>query len=202
MGPRQLRSRLLDLAVATACLACVCAPVVPLVLAAGQSAPVNESGGHVDQRVVQSGIISIPLNGSFGSGRDGVVDGSVQWDLSTSAGKGMKLVISSDRSPAMRDAQNAVDVPDQGATPGDWVVPAGERRFGFTTAGPLTLGRFGDGQKWRGFDGPRSIELGRKVDAPIGRTRTTVKLRAGFGAALASDARPTANVRATGVLNL
>lgn len=194
-----MRSRLLDLAVATVCVACMCAPLLASSFAAAPA--VVESGSTVDQRVLQSGVISNPLNGSFEAGGNGTRDGAVSWDLYTSAGDGMKLVLSSDRSPAMRDAQNGVDVSDVASTPSDWSVGSSERRFGFTVAGATTLNRFGDGAKWRGFNGTRSVEVARK-GAALPRTRTTVRLRAEFGTALASDARPTATVRATAVLNL
>jgi hypothetical protein len=197
-----MRSRLLDLAVATVCVACLCAPMLPSVLAADDVEPaVVESGGSVDQKVLQSGVISNPLNGSFESGRSGRVDGSIQWDMYTSSPDGLKLVVSSDRTPAMRDSKNDVDVADYGSSPSDWSVGSTERRFGFSAVGGITLSRFGDGSKWRGFDGKRPVEVARR-GAALPVTRTTIKLRGEFGAALASDATPTANVRAIAVLNL
>lgn len=195
-----MRSRLLDLTVALTCVAFVCAPLLPVVGAAERNSALVESGGTVDQRVIEGGILSNPLNGSFGAGRSGVVDGSVQWDLYTTARDGMKLLVSSDRSPAMRDAKNGVDVADFSATLGGWSVASGSRAFGFTATGSLALSRFDSGKKWRGFDGSRSIEVARR-GAPIPKTRTTVQLRAEFKSALASDARPTANIVATAVPN-
>jgi hypothetical protein len=196
-----MRPRLLDLAVVTVSLACICAPLMPVVHAAGSDDAVVESGGHVDQRVLQAGIISNPLNGTFEAGRSGTVDGSIQWDTYTSSPDGLKLVVSSDRNPAMRDSQNGVDVPDYDATPSAWSVGGSDRRFGFTAMGGITLNRFDDGKKWRGFDGKRPIEVARR-GAAMGQTRTTIKLRGEFESPLASDARPTANIRATAVLNL
>jgi hypothetical protein len=197
-----MRSRLLDLAVATVCVGCVCAPLLPIVNAAsGPSNPVVESGGSVDQRVVEGGIISSPLNGSFDSGGSGLVDGTIQWDLYSTAARGMKLVVSSDRTPAMRDAANGIDVPDQGASYDRWSVSGSDRRFGVSAMGPIALSRFDEGRRWRGFDGRRGIEVARR-GAPIGRVRTTVRLRAEFGSSLPSNARPTANVIATAVPNI
>jgi hypothetical protein len=196
------RSRLLDLAVASACVACVCAPLLPVVSAAdGPSSSVVESGGTVDQRVLENGMISNPLNGSFGAATSGTVDGSLQWDLYTTAASGMKLVASTDRTPAMRDSKNGVDVADFGATPAEWSVGASDRRFGFTATGSMVLGRFSDGKLWRGFDGTRGVEVARRA-GPVGRLRTTLRMRAEFASALASDARPTANVVMTAVPNL
>lgn len=197
-----MRTRLLDLAVATVCVACMCAPLLPTVVAATSPDPaVVESGGTVDQRVLQSGIISNPLNASFPAGTSGTVDGSVSWDLYSSSPRGLKLVVSSDRSPAMRDAANGVDVADYGSSPTAWSVAGTDRRFGFTVAGPIALSRFANASKWRGFEGGRSVEAARR-GAALPKTRTTVRLRAQFGSPLASNARPAANVNATAVVNL
>jgi hypothetical protein len=197
-----MRSRLLDLAVATVCVACLCAPMLPSVLAADSPEPsVVESGGAVDQKVLQAGVISNPLNGSFDTGASGKQSGSIQWDVYSSSPDGLKLLISTDRTPAMRDATHDVDVPDYGDTPSDWSVGANDRRFGFSVVGGIALSRFGDGTKWRGFDGKRPVEVARRGAAmPV--TRTTIKLQSEFGAALASDSKATANIRATAVLNL
>ena len=199
MSSLRMRNRLLDLAVATVCVACVCAPMLPIVNAASPS--VVESGGSVNQKVLQGGIISNPLNGSFESGRSGVLDGSVQWDLYSTAREGMKLMVSSDRSPAMRDAESSTDVTDYASTLEAWSVDSNANRFGMTAMGGLTLGRFDGGRKWRGFSGKKQIEVGRR-GSPNAKTRTTIKLRAELGAGLPANARPTANIRATAVLNL
>lgn len=202
MSPRRLRTRLLDLAVATVCVACVGAPLLPIVNAANGPEPsVVESGGTVDQKVLAGGIISNPLHGSFEGGGSGTVDGSISWDVYSTSRDGMKLTIASDRSPAMRDANAGVDIADFSATPSAWSVAGSDRRFGFSVTGSLALDRFGNGSKWRGFDGSRAVEIGRR-GAPIPRTRTTVKLRAQFAAPLATGARPTATVYATAVPNL
>ncbi len=197
-----MRSRLLDLAVATVCVACVCAPLLPSVLAADSTQPsVVEGGATVDQRVLQSGIISNPLNGSFESGTSGTVDGSIQWDLDSTATEGMKLVVSTDRDPAMHDPKNGVDVPDYGSSYTTWSVSGSNRRFGVSATGPISLSRWDSGKNWRGLDGRRGIEVSRR-GAPIGRESTTLKLRAEFGSPLASDARPTADIIMTAVPNL
>lgn len=199
MGLRRLRARLLDLAVATVCVACIAAPALPMVGAA-EDEPVLETGGNVDQRVLETAAISNPLNGSFEAGGSGIREGSIAWDIYSTAPRGMKLVIASDRTPAMRDAANGVDIADFGATPGAWSVAAKERRFGFSASGSLALQRFGAGQKWRGFSGAEGLEVARRTIATP-RTRTTVRLRAQFKSALASNSRPTANVTATAVPN-
>jgi hypothetical protein len=205
MSPRRTRSRLLDLAVTSVCVACVCAPLLPVVNAAtrsdGANGSVVESGGSVDQRVVAGGIISNPLNGSFESGGTGTVDGSVQWDMYTTARGGMKLVLSSDRTPAMRDSANGIDVGDMSSAADTWSVGNGDRRFGISVVGGLALSRFDDGRKWRGLEGKRAVEVARR-GGPIAQTRTTVKLRAQFAASLPANARPTVNLRATAVPNL
>lgn len=198
MSPRRFRLRLLDLAVTFVCLACIAVPFVALSQA--EERPQVELGGNVDQAVGQSGMLSYPIAGVFQAGGSGTVNGSVQWDLFSTSTDGMKLTVSSDRIPALRDAQNGIDIADYGADPKAWSVDGTARRFGFTVQGDLTLGRF-SGDKWRGFNGGTSVEIGRKR-APIPQTRTTVKLRGEFGAALPSDARPTANIYATAVVNL
>lgn len=203
MSPRPLRARMLDLAVMSVCIACIAAPFLPIVHAAsGAGGPaVVESGSNVDQKVLEAGIISNPLNGTFQGARSGTVNGSAQWDVYSTARGGIKLLVSSDRSPAMRDPQHGIDVPDAGATPDAWSVPAGERRFGLSANGSIALDRYASGRKWRGFAGTRGVEVARHSGA-IARTRTTVALRAEFRAALPDNARPGARVVATAVPNL
>lgn len=198
-----MRARLLDLAVATVCVACVGSPLFVLAHGAssGPAPSVSESGGTVDQRVVESGIISNPINGTFGRGRSGIVEGSIQWDMYTSSTDGLKLLVSSDRVPTMRDAANGVDVDDYGSTLSTWSVGGKDRRFGFSVVGTLGLSKFDEGRKWRGFDGKRPVEIGRRAGV-VPTTRTTVRLRAEFAQALAGNARPTANIDVTAVPNL
>lgn len=198
MSPRRTRLRLLDLVVTFVCMACIAAPFVAMSQA--EERPQAELGGDVDQTVGQSGMLSYPIAGTFQAGGSGTVDGSIQWDLFSTATDGMKLTVSSDRTPALRDAQNGIDIADYASEPQPWSVAGSARRFGFTVQGDLSLSRF-SGDKWRGFDGGTSVEAGRKR-APIPQTRTMVKLRGEFGAALPSDARPTANIYATAVVNL
>lgn len=194
-----MRSRLLDLAVATVCVACVCAPLLPTVIAATPA--VVESGASVDQKVLQAGYISNPLDGTFEAGHSGTVEGSFTWSQYTSGRKGAKLVISSDRTPAMRDANNSIDIADYGANPVTWSVGGSDRKFGFTAVGAIALNRFADGRNWRGFDGKEGLEVARRGNA-FGAARTTIRIRAEFSSALPSDARPTANIRATALPNL
>ena len=199
MSPRRLRLRLLDLTITIVCLACVAVPFIAMSQAADGSQ--IESGGDVDERVTESGSISYPLNGSFGSGTSGVVNGALQWDIYSTSANGMKLLVSSDRTPTLRDAQNDIDVPDYAAAPAAWAVDASSRRFGFTSVGTIALGRYGDGDLWRGFAGANPVEVARKTSA-LPLTRTTVRLRGEFGTALPSDARPTATLLGTAVVNL
>jgi len=203
MAPRTMRSRLLDLAVTTVCVACVAAPLLPIVHAASSNdRSVVESTATVDQRVAQHGTISDPLDGSFSDSSNGIANGAVSWEIYSTSAEGMKLVLSSDRSPALRDARNGIDVPDYTSSIGDWSVGSGDRRFGFSVLGDMSLEkRYDQGRNWRGFDGKRSVEVARRAGA-FGATRTTVKLRAEYGSALPADARATANIRMTGVLNL
>lgn len=199
MSPRRLRIRLLDIAVASLCVACVGAPFIPLSEAV--EATLGESGGDIDQRVLQAGVISYPLNGAFGGATSGTADGSTQWDLYSTAADGMKLVVQSDRSPALRDGANGIDIADLAAAPAPWSVASTDRRFGFTAMGPLSLSAYAGGDKWRGLSGTRSVELARE-DKPSGRSRTTVRWRAEYAQPLAAGATPTANVFVTGVVNL
>jgi hypothetical protein len=199
MSPRRLRLRLLDLAVTIVCLACVAVPFIAMSQAADGSQ--IESGGDVDERVLEAGSISNPLNGTFGSGVSGIVNGALQWDIYSTSANGMKLLISSDRTPTLHDAQNGIDVPDYGAAPAAWAVDASSRRFGFTSVGTIALGRFDDGGLWRGFAGATPVVVARKTtELPL--TRTTVRLRGEFATALPGDARPTANLLGTAVVNL
>lgn len=201
MSPRRLRSRLLDLTVTTVCIACLAAPFLATTNAADAGDAVVESSSVVDQKVLAGGVISNPLNATFEAGGSGTRDGSVAWDVWGTGPDGLKLVVSTNRSPAMRDPKNGIDIADYGSTPETWSVGSADRRFGMTVAGTLSLGRFGDGTKWRGFDGGRGVEASRRA-APTPRTRTTIKLRAEFGSALPAGARPSATIRATAVPNL
>lgn len=200
MSPRPVRLRLLDLAVATVSVACVCAPLLASSFAATTPNPaVVESGGTIDQRVKQAGWISNPLNATFESGGSGTVDGSVTWSQFTTGKKGAKLVVSADSSPAM--TSGSTEIADYGSSPSAWSVSGSDRRFGFTAVGSITLARFGDGTKWRGFDGKAGIEVARR-GASFGAAKTTIKLRAEFGSSLGSGATPNAQIRATAVPNL
>lgn len=194
-----MRSRLLDVAVASVCLALVAVPFVAI--SSAVEAPITENTVDTDLRVPKFGLLSLPIDGSFGAGRSGRVDGSVAWDMYTSAASGMKLVVSADRSPALRDAQNAVDIPDAGSLPSPWSVGASERKFGFSAVGAFTLARFDDGKDFRGFNGATGVEVARKGGI-FPATRTTVKLRGEYGSPLASNARITTNLIATAVVNL
>lgn len=199
MSPRRLRSRTLDLAVASVCVALFAAPFVASSGAIESS--INENTADVDVRIPQIGIISKPQAGSFSGATSGIADGSIEWDLYSTSSAGMKLAVSAGRAPALRDGQNAVDIADLGATPGAWSVASGERRFGFSAVGNIVLARYDGGGKWRGFDGRNSVEVARRAGV-IGRTTTTIKLRGEYGAALASNATPSGDVTATAVVNL
>lgn len=182
-----MRLRLLDLAVATVSVVCVCAPFMLGSSVAATNPSVVESGGTVDQRVKPAGWISNPLDVSFESGGSGTKDGSVSWSQFTTGRKGAKLVLSAVDNPAMSGAD------DVSSTPAAW---PGGNRFGFTALGPIALNRFADGAKWRGFDGKRGVEVARR-GAAFGSARTTIKLRAEL-----SGDRGTASIRATAVPNL
>lgn len=199
MSPRRLRSRTLDLAVASVCVALLAAPFVASSAAIESS--INENTADVDLSIPQIGIISLPQAGSFGAGRSGVADGSISWDMYSTASAGMKLAVSAGRAPALRDGKNSVDIADFGATPAAWSVAAGDRRFGFSAVGDIALSRYDGGAKWRGFDGTNGVEVARRGGV-LGRTTTTVKLRGEYSAALADDATPSADVAATAVINL
>ncbi len=201
MSPRKGHRRLLDGAVVLVSAACVAAPFLPAVNAASGPGPsLVESGGTVDQRVLSTGMISSPIGLTFPNGNSGKLDGRVHWDTYTTARTGMKLVIASDRKPAMRDAANGVDVPDAASRVGTWSVTSGGRTFGFGVTGAMALPVYG-GDVWRGFEGTRSIEVARKT-SPLPITRTTVLLRAQLDTPLASNARLTARINGTGVPNL
>ncbi|MCW2949125.1 MAG: hypothetical protein JWN41_138 [Thermoleophilia bacterium] len=199
MSPRRIRIRVLDTVVALICVACFVVPFAALSQAAER--PQAETGGDVDQRVAESGMISNPFGGTFGNGTNGTVNGLIQWDMFTTSSQGLKLTVSTNRSPALHDVANGIDIPDYGDEPSAWAVDGTARRFGFTADGDISLGRFGAGAKWRGFDGGKSIEVGRKKSTmPL--TRTTVRLRAEYGTALPDSARPTADILGTAVVNL
>ncbi len=198
-----MRIRLLDIVIATVCVACVGAPFIAYGAAASKNSrpSLAETSGSVDQRVLQTGMISHPLNGTFEKGTSGQVEGSIQWDVYTTAGTGVKLLVAADRSPAMREPKSGTDIPDYGSTVTPWSVGKGERRFGFSIIGALGMSKYADGKKWRGFDGLKPVEVGRRrASVPV--TRSTIRLRADLGSGLPSDATPTATIQAIAVTNL
>jgi hypothetical protein len=194
-----MRSRLLDVAVTCVCMAMVAAPFIAISHAV--EAPISENTVDTDVKLPQFGLLSLPINGSYAATRSGRVDGSVSWDMYTSTSNGMKLVVSADRAPALRDSQNGVDIADAGATPAAWTVASGERKFGVSAIGAYTLARFDDGTAFRGFAGTTGVEVARKGGI-FPATRTVVKLRGEYGTALATDAKVTTNLIGTAVVNL
>jgi hypothetical protein len=195
------RVRLLDVAVALVCCAIAAAGVLPIAGAANGSKPLIEDGATVDSRVAQAGMISNPLNGSFERTTSGRADGSVQWDMYTTSPQGLKLVVSTTRSPAMRDEASGIDVPDLTGGIDEWRVPAGGRTFGISASGKVTMSPFADGTRWRGLNGRDPVEVARRA-AAMPMTRTTVRLRAQYDRALPSSGTPSANIVATAVPNL
>src|SRR4051812_7466911 len=119
MSPRRIRLRLLDLVVTLVCAAVVAVPFVASSLADNSRPTQLESGGDVDQRVAESGVIPNPITPTFSANANGL-SGSIQWDVYTTSTAGMKLAISSDRTPALRDAQSGTDIPDYTSDPKSW----------------------------------------------------------------------------------
>lgn len=203
MFARRLRSRMFDVVVAAVCFGCIAAPFVASAFA--EKRPLVETSANVDQKVLQSAMISNPLNGSFRVDGSGRADGQVDWDVYTSADEGFKLSVATDRTPAMRDGNSGVDVDDYAAgkeTPISWDVGSGEREFGFSAMGAYATSGYSSGSKWRGFTGEQGVEIARRTEGPVALSRTTLRLRAEFGDALPSGARPTVNITGTAVIHL
>lgn len=198
---RIIRARLCDTALVMGAVALLATPVLPMGRAAG---PVIEHGISVDQVVKPTAMISMPIDGEFRVSRSGKSVGSVKWDVYTSARDGYKLAVSSKAAPALwDDSSSGARVDDYGHSPKAWAVDAGQRRFGFSASGSRALSDFdGDGRRWRGFDGKRSIEVARYRGGATPLSRTTVWLAAEMRDPLPAGARMNGRLIATTTVNL
>lgn len=195
--PFRICSRALDLVVVLCALALMSVPFWPSSNAATSSVPVT-----VDQEVRNTAMISRPVNGSFKADLDGKSNGKIDWVVYSSADEGFKLVVSSDRRPAMRDTKSSTSIADYGSSPKAWSVGSSDRRFGFSAQGDQALDAYGGGSKWRGFTGTRSIEIARRRKGPVALTTTSVMLASEMRRPLPSNAKPHATVVATVMQNL
>jgi hypothetical protein len=195
---RRLHRRSIDVAVVlTAVVLCTW----PL-LGVG-SAAVATQQLHVDQKVRQAVSITKPLDGAFVASKTGRANGSVSWEASTTNETGYKLVVSSDGTPALRDAAGNADVADMSWTPGAWSVGSSDRRFGFSATGDDADNEYGgNGDRWRGFRGRKTTEVARNRSGARPMTRTRVKLASEMGLDLPSSSNPEATVVATAMVNL
>lgn len=178
---------------------CCAAPFVPIGSAA--DGPVFETPISVDQVVHPAAVISLPLTPSFNFQREGLALGTVAWSVSTSDSNGFKLVLSSTTVPAMQGTGTET-VADYSDEPSAWDVAGPERAFGFSVAGTRARTLFGNGTKWRGFDGKRGIEIARRRGSASEPITTTVRLASEMGAALPASVDPSAHIMATAVANL
>jgi len=175
-------------------------PFLPSVHAADTS--LVQAQLNIDQTVRPVAMISQPQDADFQIDHSGKSTGAIGWDIWTSAPEGYKLVVSSDRTPAMQDSQAGASIGDMLGDPNTWNVGANDRRFGFSARGDQTLNRYGNGSQWRGFTGTRGIEISRHTGSSVALTRTWLRLASEFGAALPSNAHPVAHTTATAVPNL
>ena len=170
------RSRALDLMLLTGGIALL---VSPLLSWASAAPPVAERSMTVDQRVASSAMISYPLAPDFHVGASGKSVGSVRWDVYTSAQRGYKLALSSDRSPALQGSGCVMN--DIGSSPADWSISAGEWGFGISASGEKALSAYQTGndvRQWRGLNGKRPVEVARYRSGASESVRTTVWLAA------------------------
>jgi hypothetical protein len=192
------RRRFLDLAVTLVAVGLCAAPFVPAGTASFVETPVT-----VDQRVKAMSLISMPQDGAFTPKRSGRAQGSVAWDVYTSDSRGFKLVVSSPRSPAMRETRSGTNIADYG-DPRGWAVGRKGRAFGFSATGSQALSGYSGGKLWRGFKGQRGIEIARRRQGATPVTKTTLKLTSEMGedAKFPADARLSASVTATVLVNI
>lgn len=189
---------MLDLGVVMLAVCLCAAPFIANGFASFVEIPVT-----VDQRVRSISMISLPQDGNFSPKRVGKSVGAVGWDVYTSDTHGFKLVVSSPRSPAMRDTRSGTNIRDYG-DPRAWVIRPQERAFGFTALGSQALSGYEDGKVWRGLRGPRGVEVARRRQGATPMTRTSLKLvsEMGSSAPLPAGARLTASVTATVLVNM
>lgn len=199
MTRRRLRLRVTDAAVVLIAVGCCAVPLTSWSMAAGPDAPIIQTGAAVDQKVMETAMISNPLNGSFRLSRSGRSVGSVDWDVFTSSRGGYKLLVSALDNPAIRAGDGGVA--DYSNDPSAWSVGSSSRAFGFSVRGPHTMSIYGDGAKWRGFTGRREVEVARRYRTPVASTRTTVRLSSEMGRKLSSSS-VSGTVVATAVLTL
>lgn len=192
-------SRARDVMIVGVAICMIMSPFIRTVEAA--DGPVYETPMSVNQRVRPAGMISEPLAEAFTFQRQGLATGSVTWSVSSSDTNGFKLVLSTTSEPAMRASDGTV-IPDYDHTPTDWNVNDSERAFGFSVVGQRSRSDFGDGTKWRGFNGRQGIEVARRRGGASEPVRTTIRLASEMGQALPASVDPRARVVATAVANL
>ncbi len=196
---RRARISVIDVCIVATAMVCCAAPFIAVGNAA--DGPVFETPISVDQVVHPAAVISQPLSPAFTLIRDGRATGTVTWSVSTSDGNGFKLVLSSTTTPAMQGTGSAT-VADYSDQPSEWDVSGQERAFGFSVSGSRARSMFGNGTKWRGFDGKRGIEIARRRGSASEPVTTTVRLATEMGAALPAAADPQAHILATTVANI
>lgn len=197
---RRTRSRTLDAAVVLIALACCTSPLIAWSSAAAPDSPIIQTKTTVDQKVLETAMISNPLNGDFRVSRSGRAVGSVDWDVFTTSRSGYKLLVSALDAPAMRSTDGKIG--DYSHDPSAWNVSGNDRAFGFSARGVHTMSVFGDGANWRGFDGRREVEVARKYGTAVASTRTTVRLSSEMGRSLPASSSVSGTVVATAVLTL
>ena len=188
-----------DFVIVFVAICLILSPFIPHVGAA--DGPVYETPLSVNQRVRPAGMISEPLAETFAFQRQGLATGSVTWSVSSSDSNGFKLVVSTTTDPAMR-ATDGTTIPDYDDAPAAWDVGDSERAFGFSVVGQRSRADFGDGTKWRGFNGRQGIEVARRRGGASEPVRTTIRLASEMGRPLPDSVNPTARVVATAVANL
>lgn len=198
---KRWRSRGIDLGLLIGAIVLIATPFAPGLNAAS---PVLERSVSVDQRVKPTAVISLPFDGNFQVPRTGRSIGSVKWNVYTTAQQGYKLVISTTSKPALRDTNGSQRVDDFGRRIGDWSVPAGERRFGFSAAGDRAIDSYSSGsqRQWRGFDGTLPAEIARFRSGALPASTTTLWLTAEMKRSLPASARMRGAVIATALTNL
>lgn len=194
---QKLRKRVPDTMVALIALALIVTPFVAVSEASLVDVPIT-----VDQKVHETAMVSKPLQGNFDVSNTGKSVGKLNWDVYTSAGEGFKLTVATDAVPALRDTVTGAKVTDYASSLSDWNVGSSDRRFGLSAEGERVLAAYGQGSKWRGFEGTRGIEVARRRTGPARMTRTTLWLASEMRSPLPAIAAPNAYITATASVNL
>lgn len=157
----------------------------------------------VGQRIKAAAVVSPPATGRFVMDSGGLTTGAVSWDVFTTDSGGFRMTVNTDANEeALRDRTTGLSVADYSHSSSEWSVPAGQRRFGFSAVGDYALNEYGDGSKWRGFEGRRGVLVARHGSGAAPMSRVTLRLASEMKSPLPDSANPKAYIYSTVTVNI